>query len=183
MAFSRFSDDPCRIEKQLQESTGPGRYMLNVPGNGVNMPFNNDPHMRLQKWGANRSDDIVMIESELFSAKRGANRDYVRDRYDEHYSQKITRNNYPVVHTQTDETRATNPAWTLRDKEQVNVVYLPLNPQENVEMRFSNNINTRNIDRDNYSRTYPVIQDHDQDTHIDIGDRLCTNNKSCGSYG
>ena len=28
----RFHDDPCRINKQLQESTDPGRYMLNVPG-------------------------------------------------------------------------------------------------------------------------------------------------------
>ena len=34
MAFTRFHDDPCRINKQLQESTGTGRYMLNVPGNG-----------------------------------------------------------------------------------------------------------------------------------------------------
>ena len=35
MSFTRFHDDPCRIHKQLQESTDPGRYMLNRPGNGV----------------------------------------------------------------------------------------------------------------------------------------------------
>ena len=29
MSFTRFHDDPCRIEKQLQESTGTGKYMLN----------------------------------------------------------------------------------------------------------------------------------------------------------
>ena len=34
MSFTRFHDDPCRIEKQMQESTGLGKYMLNVPGNG-----------------------------------------------------------------------------------------------------------------------------------------------------
>jgi len=182
MAFSRFSDDPCRIEKGLQESTGPGRYMLNVPGNGVNMPFNLDPHMRLQKWGGNRSDDIVNVESELFSISRGANRDLIGDGYDHRYAMKIGRPGYPLFHSQTDETRATNPAWTLRDMEQINVTYLPLNPQENVEMKFSNNLNTRNIERDNYKRVRPVITDHHRDSHVDIGDMLCTNNNSCGRY-
>ena len=32
MSFTRFHDDNCRIEKQLQELTGTGRYMLNTPG-------------------------------------------------------------------------------------------------------------------------------------------------------
>ena len=48
----RFHDDPCRIKKQLQESTGPGRYMLNVPGNGPKPCFMED-HLFDFKNGAN----------------------------------------------------------------------------------------------------------------------------------
>jgi hypothetical protein len=31
MSFTRFNYDPCRTKKLLEESTGPGRYMLNKP--------------------------------------------------------------------------------------------------------------------------------------------------------
>ena len=31
MAFCRYNYDECRTKKKLQESTGPGRYILNVP--------------------------------------------------------------------------------------------------------------------------------------------------------
>ena len=53
MAFTRFNDDPCRIMKQLQESTDQGRYILNVPGNGDKPCYIDDPYIRLQGWGAN----------------------------------------------------------------------------------------------------------------------------------
>ena len=32
MAFTRFNYDSCRTAKRLEESTGPGRYILNKPG-------------------------------------------------------------------------------------------------------------------------------------------------------
>ena len=44
MAFTRFHDDPCRIKKQLQESSGPGRYMMNKPGWGDSPCFMDDSH-------------------------------------------------------------------------------------------------------------------------------------------
>ena len=37
--------------KKLQEATGPGRYILNVPGNGSTPTFFNDPYIRVQKMG------------------------------------------------------------------------------------------------------------------------------------
>ena len=37
MAFTRFHDDKCRVEKQLQEMTDQGRYMLDVPGTEPNL--------------------------------------------------------------------------------------------------------------------------------------------------
>ena len=45
MAFTRFHDDPHRIQKQLEESTYIGRYTLNTPAQGMNLPFNEDPHV------------------------------------------------------------------------------------------------------------------------------------------
>ena len=53
MAFTRFNYDDSRTKKKLQESTGPGRYSLNMPGNGPTPCFFNDPQIRVQKWGAN----------------------------------------------------------------------------------------------------------------------------------
>ena len=40
--FTRFHDDKCRVEKQLQEMTDQGRYMLDVPGNGTKPCFMDD---------------------------------------------------------------------------------------------------------------------------------------------
>ena len=157
MAFTRFNDDPSRIEKYLQESTGPGRYILNMPGNGINMPFNNDPHIRLQKWGANHSSNRIDIENELFSSSRGMNRDLISDKYNDGYKNKLDSSAYPVIHTQTDETRATNPAWTLRDIEYKYERFLQFDPQENVHIPFNNNINTRIIESNNYERYRPNI--------------------------
>ena len=34
MAFTRFNYDDARTKKKLQEATGPGRYILNVPAVG-----------------------------------------------------------------------------------------------------------------------------------------------------
>ena len=56
MSFTRFNYDDARTKKNLQQSTGPGRYILNVPGNGVKLPMINDPQMRMQRWGANLRD-------------------------------------------------------------------------------------------------------------------------------
>ena len=53
MSFTRFNYDPCRTKKLLEESTGPGRYMLNKPGWGNKPCFFSDPQIRMQEWGTN----------------------------------------------------------------------------------------------------------------------------------
>jgi len=65
MSFTRFHDDPARIQKQLAESTFSGRYMLNTPGPGVDLPYMEESQMRLQKWGANITTDIINLESDF----------------------------------------------------------------------------------------------------------------------
>jgi len=51
MAFTRFSNDIALQQKRLEESTFTGIYHLNTPGNGLDNPYINDVHIRLQKWG------------------------------------------------------------------------------------------------------------------------------------
>ena len=70
MAFTRFHDDSARIKKQVEESSFVGRYMLNTPGPGDNLPFFEDPQLRLQKWGANLKTNTVNMESDLLGLTR-----------------------------------------------------------------------------------------------------------------
>lgn len=155
MSFTRFHDDPCRIAKQLQESTGPGRYMVDVPGNGAKPCFMEDPFVRLQKWGANLQTNTINLESELLGLGRNLNRDCQSvNRYDLKTvdSKKVQ---YPSCQPFTDQTRASNPAWTVRDIEQNNWEYLPLDPQENVCIPFQNNLNTRLLESDYFVPELP----------------------------
>ena len=74
MAFTRFNYDDSRTKKKLQESTGPGRYSLNMPGNGSTPCFFNDPQIRVQKWGANLMSVVngapIDIDSDLTGRTR-----------------------------------------------------------------------------------------------------------------
>lgn len=157
MSFTRFHDDPCRIEKQLQESTGPGRYRLNVPGNGEKPCFMEDPFIRLQHWGANLMTSPVDLDSDLKGLTRTLNKDYMPiNGYIEHAakSQSIQ---YPSCLPMTEQPRATNPAWTARDLEQVDWYTLPLNPQENVCIPFANNLSTRILEKDYFVAKPPCL--------------------------
>ena len=65
MAYTNIKNDPIRIYKDLQQSTDVGRHVLNVPGNGLDVPFINDPQVRMQRWGANHMTDIIGVENSL----------------------------------------------------------------------------------------------------------------------
>ena len=168
MSFTRFHDDPCRIEKQLQESTGAGRYMLDVPGNGPKPCYMEDPYIRLQQWGANLCTDPVGLESELLGLNQTiAGRDCVE--VPKTYKVESNRVDYPSCQPFTEQPRATNPAWTARDLEQVNWWTLPLNPQENVCLPFHNNISTRILERDYFVACPPKVLDNPDGTISSVG--------------
>jgi len=150
MSFTRFHDDPCRIEKQLQESTDQGRYIINVPGNGDKPCYMNDPYIRMQKWGGNLRTNTINLESDLLGLQRNSNRDCIdlnNYKFNEVNSKPIS---YPRCNLTTDQSRATHPAWTTRDLEQVDWYFLPLNPQENTCIPFNNNLSTRIIEKNDY---------------------------------
>ena len=153
MANTRINYDACRTQKSLQQSTDPGRYILNVPGNGDKPAYISDPHIILQKWGGNMRTNTVHLESELFNIIRKTGRDCLgKDNYELHKvpNRAIV---YPTNETlTTEQSRAIMPAWTARDLEQVDWYYPPHNPQENTCFPFENNISTRILEKDQYNQ-------------------------------
>lgn len=138
MAFTRFSNDIAVQQKRLEESTSIGIYHLNTPGNGMNNPYINDIHIRLQKWGANLHNNSTNIESQFRNISVG------------HVSHdKIKYNDTSFL---IDETRSSMPAWKIREKKQFRYDYLPRNPQENIFVPFQNNLNTRILEKDYYTK-------------------------------
>ena len=159
MAFTRFHDDPYRIKKQLEESSFAGRYQLNTPGQGLDLPFLEDPNMRLQKWGANLQTNTVNLESDLFGMTRQTNRDLIDLNNYKHHAAVTTsvtyRNEKPFV----EESRVSHPAWMYKDLEQSRWESPLLNPLNGLEKNFNTNIQTRILEKD-YYQTSPVTIGH-----------------------
>lgn len=157
MSFTRFHDDDARIKKSLQESTYAEGYYLNTPGNGVKMDFQMDPQLRLQKWGANLCSNALDVEADFRGLTRKLNKDLITENQ---YSKKKAssssysyRENKPI----TDESRATHPAWTYRTVEQNRWEHPWINPQDNFERTFAHNIQTRILEKDNFTPVLPQV--------------------------
>jgi hypothetical protein len=158
MSFTRFYYDDCRVKKQLQQQTDPGRWILNVPGNGAMPGYIEDPQIIIQKWGANLRTNPVDLESDLFSVNRFLSRDCLgKDEYSA-YNVPNKAVSYPNNNKLfTEQSRAIAPAWMVRDCEQVDWYYPPLNPQENTCMPFLNNLNTRILEKDYFTPTRDCV--------------------------
>lgn len=161
MASTRFYDDPARIAAYLELQTNAGRYALNVPGNGEKMPYQEDVHIRMQKWGANLDKNSLSIEDEL----RGMNRPFAsKDAFVNVYEKMPEttvheigfkfREKYETVKPYTDESRASYPAWEIREVCNSRWETPFINPQSNIEIRFENNVQTRIMEKDNYLRNF-----------------------------
>jgi hypothetical protein len=160
MSFTRFHDDPNRIKYALQISTYSGRYALDTPGPGLNLPYIEDPHMRIQQWGANRMTNDINLENDLRGLTRKMNRDNIDLNDYNTYAATGYKKSYPIEkNTIVDESRATHPAWCYRDLEQSRWESPMLNPQANVEKRFQSNIQTRILEKDYFTPVIPVLGD------------------------
>lgn len=157
MSFTRFHDDPCRIQKHLQESTGPGKYILNKPGQGARPHFIEDPFIRLEKWGANLTTNSINLESDLRGMTRKLNRDHIDTNDYKGNSAKSKKINYPVSLASTNQSRATHPAWTFKDLEQAKWDFLPVDPQKHTSITFQNNLSTRILEKDNFVPNIPKV--------------------------
>jgi len=158
MACTRYTNDRGRIEKQNAMLTHPGRYALDVPGPGDQMAFNADPHIRIQKWGANFRNNMMDINSDLRGLTRPLNRDLPNvNCYKKHAAHSSTIS-YGETNYITDDSRATHPAWTYRDAEMNRWEQPLLNPLDQLEKPFHNNLNTRILERDHFkgNRSSPL---------------------------
>ena len=151
MSFTRFSYDEARVSKQLQQSTDPGRYMLNVPGPADATKYVESPMIRLQKFGNQVRTNSTNIESDLRGLTRNLNRDNVNAN---NYKKKEVQSSHINYGSEdkvwTDQSRTTHPAWHYRDLPQYRPNHLFFDPQENVCLPFYNNLSTRILEKDYY---------------------------------
>jgi hypothetical protein len=156
MALTRFFDDSARIKKKLENETFQGRYILNAPGPGDNIPFWEDPNIRLQHWGANLHQNTTDFESELRGLTRKLNRDLI-DVNNYKLNQTNLGQNYiygtkdPFV----EESRTTHPAWMYKNVCQDRWESPWINPLSHLDKPFQDNIQTRILEKDGF---IPIIQ-------------------------
>jgi hypothetical protein len=147
MAFTRFHDDPARIEKALLEKTYTGIYQLNTPGNGPTQ-YVDDIHIRLQSGAS-------MLRTNPFDINESLRRNKKLMKYDQPFTHVETdKKGYGTIQFGTDESRASCPAWTFRDKTRNREEYLFTDPQRNIWYTFDNNCPTRMLEKDHYTSKY-----------------------------
>jgi len=155
MSFTRIHDDPNRIKKQMETLTNAGRYALNAPGNGLSPCYMEDPYMRMQKWGGNLRTNTINIESDLKGLTRAINnRDCISKHEFKQNSVSSSSIQYPTCQSFTEQTRATHPAWEVRDKEQSRWCYLHEDPQSmtKINMPFNSYQSSRILEKDIYDK-------------------------------
>lgn len=147
MAFTRFHDDPARIEKALLETTYTGKYQLNTPGNGMST-YVDDIHVRLQGGGS-------ALRTQPFEINESLRRNKKLTHYDQPYVKiDSEKKEYPSIGFGVDESRSSLPAWTFREKGQFREQYLFMDPQRNIWYTFDNNCPTRMLEKDHYASSY-----------------------------
>jgi hypothetical protein len=157
MSLTSIKQSPARVQKEMDISTFTGKYMLNVPGPGIDSGFQMDPFMRLQGWGANLRTNTTNLESDLRGMTRRTNKDCVGVNNYKKHAALTSKQYYGSCRPYTEQSRAITPAWEVRETEQSHWMYLPLNPQEHVCMPFHNNICSRILEKDYYRPTVPQM--------------------------
>lgn len=150
MSFTRIRDDRIRMEKQYEQSASVGNYHISAPGPGVDLPFMEDPHVRMQNWGANLMTDSTNLESEL----RGLGRVLTRapETYQQSTISKPTAISYPSAGEFVDQTRASHPAWMCRTYENDRWEIPLINPVAitgaDIDRNFNYNVSSRILEKD-----------------------------------
>lgn len=154
MAFTRFNDDICRINKQVEESTGPGRYIFGTPGPGSHVAFETNPYYRLQKYGANLTTNALNVENDLLGMTRPTSKDcYNYEKHSTHY--KNISQDLGTQHSNVEESRSVLPAYMILDKDisEYKFTHLYHDPQKGAKSNlFFNNNSSRVTTKDVYEQ-------------------------------
>ena len=151
MAFAR--DDINKIKLNVHRANDSLSYMLNVPSTGDRPEFIADPQIRLQGFGGNVSANVIDINSMLLGVNKQLDRDcstfWSVSQRDPDFNDAYNQYTYPVMTAAvTDQPRTMNPAWQIRDLEHNDWAYLHVDPQENTEILFENNVHSRIAEKD-----------------------------------
>ena len=99
-----------------------------------------DPHIRLEKWGANLDNNAIDLESDLRGMTRTVNRDEVpKNTHLTHQVDRIERGMSRLNSSATDQSRATNPTWWHKEEQQYRPDILFYNPQDRIIPDFKSN--------------------------------------------
>lgn len=155
MSFTRFYDDPNRIQNQVYQSSFAGKYFLNTPGQGLDLPFVEDPNIRVQRWGANLQTNSVNLESDLRGLTRPLNRDLIG--HNDYVQQSVPSSKMLYSNTApfVEESRASHPAWMYKSLDENRWEAPLLNPLNRIEKEFHDNIQTRILEKDYYTPKVP----------------------------
>jgi hypothetical protein len=137
-----------------------GKYALDVPGQGLNLPFVEDPHMRLQYWGSNRMTHVTDIDADLKGYTKPISRDYFGvDEYINFAPSAPAKIEF-VDYTKsvTDESRAVCPSFQFRSVELNRWEEPFINPIANVEIPFQWGVQTRILEKDAVFEKQPTPQ-------------------------
>ena len=152
MAFTRYNYDEYQTKIKLQQSTDIGNYHLNVPGNGIQPYFIEDPNIRIQKWGGNIWTNVIDLESNLKGIDKQKKCDSLRNKVPLPSSAPIQ---YPTTRKlYVEHSRYINPAWNLKGIEQDKSEYLYYNPQIKAFTPFHTNVSSRIMEKDLYNPIY-----------------------------
>ena len=154
MPFTRFHDDPNRIQKTNLETSAMNDYIFNVPGNTNDQNhYIQDPHIRMQTNGTTLYRNMANIESQLKGMDRILCRDNIlKNNYENYQSFQGRITPMTIKKTITKESRASHPAWVYRTRSQFRPDYLFYDPQENTSMPFEAQLDTNILEKDYYNK-------------------------------
>ena len=116
-----------------------------------------DPHVRLQKWGANLQNNTVDLESSLRALNRPLNRDLIHENNYKNKGVKLTESTLPyggysIMQPYVEQSRSSQPAWMYKELEQSKWETPLINPQSlsHLETPFQKDLSTRLLERDHY---------------------------------
>jgi hypothetical protein len=150
MAFTRYNYDANRTQYRLDQSTINSRYIFGVPwifSEKKNPDFIDEPHIRLERWGGNlgtvKNGHPIDIDSELIGlTKKNGVRKFIPE-YNKKFKPdtvKFETNSFNI-----DETRASNPAFLIRDEENKRWDLPSRDYQKDAFIEFEHNVDSAKL--------------------------------------
>lgn len=170
MSFTQLAYDPCTYEKRMMQSVGPGDYMIGTPSTQCSTCISGDPWL-VSAGGVSVCEDrpLIDVDSELHNLTRPAT-NCPAGLY-RPAGPFCKPHNYPDcrVAVATEDCRLTNPPCTLRGTGWNRWAWLCQDPQDQVQMPFDWNIDSKLVAKDNHRPCIPSPMDQSKGLPTDDG--------------